>query len=143
MIGNGVVSYKSKLQPTVATSTCHAEYTATYYAAQESMFLRQLLSELGYKQQQPTLLYNDNQGSVTLAHNPSHHPRTKHIDIKYHWIREQITNGSINLKHCDTSSNIADIMTKSLGKNIHNQHVHNLNLLSSIMHSSGSVKKQH
>jgi hypothetical protein len=117
-LGDGVVSWQSKRQPTVAMSSTEAEYMATSYAARESIFLRQLLSELGYKQASVTL-HCDNQSSIALSSNPAYHQRTKHIDVQHHFIREKVEAGEIVLKYEPTEHMIADVLTKALARAKH------------------------
>jgi hypothetical protein len=100
----------------VALSSSEAEYMALAAAVQECVHLRQLLADLGYPQKGATVIYEDNQGCIALARNPVFHKRTKHIDIRYHFIRERILDGTIDLKYIPTSDQYADIMTKCLPK---------------------------
>ena len=90
MVANGVISWGSKKQSTVAKSTTEAEYVALSQATQEAIWLRRLLSDLGCKADGPTLINEDNQGAIEIARNPKFHNRTKHIDTTYHFIREKI-----------------------------------------------------
>ena len=83
-------------------------------AAQEAVWLRQLLSDLNVKPASPTLIFEDNQASICLAKNPQYHGRAKHIDIKYHFVREQVVNGNIKVKYCKSEDMIADMLTKGL-----------------------------
>jgi hypothetical protein len=117
LIYNGVVSWRSKLQDTVATSTCEAEYVTVYFAGQEAIHLRRVLRTLHQSQllPGPTPIHEDNAGCIKLAHNPVFHKRTKHIKIKYHFIRELITDGTVALPYIPTEEQIADIFTKPLG----------------------------
>lgn len=71
---------------------------------------------MGFNQQGATTLLVDNQSAITMAKNPVHHGRTKHIRVKYHAIREAVKIGDIFLKHCRTDDQLADVLTKSLGK---------------------------
>lgn len=96
-------------------SSCEAEYVALDSAASEAIWLRQLMLDLGYPQVKPTLIFEDNNGSISLALNPEHHNRTKHIDVRYHYIRQLIENHQVELAWCDTNAMIADILTKPLG----------------------------
>jgi hypothetical protein len=114
MLGSGVVSWSSKLQPTVALSSAEAEYMAACAAVQEAIHLRQLLEDLGYKQDQATVIFEDNQGCITLSENPVFHKRTKHIDIRYHFIRERVASGEIELRYVATEHQLADLLTKAL-----------------------------
>ena len=115
-IADGVVSWRSKKQSTVAKSTTEAEYVALSQATQEAIWLRRLLSDLGCKADGPTLIKEDNQGAIEIARNPKFHNRTKHIDTTFHFIRERIASKDIKVEYCSTHDMIADIMTKSLPK---------------------------
>ena len=85
-------------------------------ASQEAIWLRKLLENIGFKQSDATKLYEDNQGTIALAKNPKSHSRTKHIDIKYHYVRESVEEKNIKLVYCSTAGMIADILTKGLPK---------------------------
>lgn len=121
-LGSGSISWMSKRQPTVALSTTEAEYMAATEAAKEAIWLRSLLSELGYPQADPTILYDDNQSAIALANDPVHHARVKHIDVRHHFVREKIEEGLITLVYCQTDNMHADILTKPLSRNIFAQH---------------------
>jgi hypothetical protein len=114
--GEGPISWSSRLQPTVALSSAEAEYMAASAAVQEATYLRQLLMDFGYPQSTATKIYEDNQGCIALARNPVLHKRTKHIEIRYHFIREKIESGEINLIYIPTQKQQADILTKGLHK---------------------------
>jgi len=113
-VGGGVISWSSKKQPTVATSSVEAEYIASANATKEAIWLRTLLKELDSPQTKATIIHADNQGSIALAHNPVSHSRAKHIDIRHHFIRERIECGEISLEYVSTKKMIADIFTKAL-----------------------------
>ena len=83
-------------------------------ATQEAIWLRQLQEELGMKDAGPTLIYEDNQGAISMAKNPVFHKRTKHIQIRYHFVREAVEEGVIALEYCCTSEMLADSFTKAL-----------------------------
>ncbi|TPX55785.1 DNA-directed DNA polymerase [Powellomyces hirtus] len=110
----GIVDWQSKRQPTVALSSTEAEYMALPQACKEAIWLRQLLIELGYPQGLPCKIYEDNQGCIALARNPTNHARTKHIDIRHHFIRESIANQHVDLEYCPTKDMAADLLTKPL-----------------------------
>lgn len=118
MLCNGAVSWKSQKQRCVALSTAEAEYVAMSAAAQESVWLRQLISELTNSLLgiNPVLIYEDNQAAIAMARNPQFHGRAKHIEIKHHFIRDQVARGTIKLEYCPTSQMIADILTKGLSR---------------------------
>jgi kynurenine formamidase len=112
-----LVSWKSRKQQTVALSTCEAEYIALAEAVREGKFLRQLCLDLKVLQVSNSILVNvDNQGAIQLAKNPVFHKRSKHIDIKYHFIRSELELGTINVKYVASEDNLADIFTKPVGK---------------------------
>ena len=115
-LGNSTISWKSKRQPVVALSSTEAEYVALCLAAQEAVWLRFLLNDVKIKQNNPTIIFEDNQGAICLSKNPGDHPRTKHIDVKFHYIRQTIENKHIDITYCETNKMIADIFTKGLPK---------------------------
>ena len=83
-----LISWKSKKQPTIALSTCEAEYVSLAATTQESLYLMQLLNSIDNKLYECTTVYEDNQGAIALSKNPVRRQRCKHIDIKYHFLRE-------------------------------------------------------
>ena len=112
----GSVSWKSRKQPTVALSSCEAEYMALVAAAQESIFLRMLTKDFGLITTNPIRIHGDNQGSLSLVKNPVNHQKSKHIDIKYHFIREKQANGDIEVLYVKSADNVADLLTKPANK---------------------------
>jgi hypothetical protein len=117
-LGNNgpLISWKCKKQNVVALSTCEAEYIAITCAVQESCFLRQLLTDMRCGVQEPVQLYVDNQGAIELTKNPVFHQRTKHIDIRFHYIRSQITDSVITISYIPSDENLADMFTKPVNK---------------------------
>ena len=113
-IGSGLVSWRSNKQSCVALSTAEAEYVALSAAAQEAVWIKNLLNELNFHDKSPITLYEDNQSAICLTKNNSNHPKTKHIDIKYHYVRDVIDRNDICVKYCPTSEMLADIFTKNL-----------------------------
>ena len=112
-LGDGPISWQSKKQPTVALSTTEAEYLSLSAGLQEALWLRQLLDELGYAQSEPTVMHQDNTGCIELTKSNKNHSRAKHIDIRHHFIKENIGN-TINMSWCSTQLMVADILTKPL-----------------------------
>ena len=84
--------------------------------SQEAVWLRRLLENVLKKQDNPTVLYEDKQATMELTKNPKFHNRTKHIDVSYHYVREQVDNKNISVKYCRTEDMLADVMTKGLWK---------------------------
>ena len=115
-IQGNTVSWCSKRQACVAKSTTEAEHMALSIACQESIWLRRLLSDIQVNQQSPSTIYEDNIGVIELSKNHKFHNRTKHIDISYHFVREQVEQKAISVKYCPSENMIADIMTKGLSK---------------------------
>lgn len=110
------MSWRSKKQTCVALSTAEAEYVALASAAQEAMWMRELTSLLGDCPQKAVTIFEDNQSTISMAKNPPFHGRTKHISIKYHYIREQVEKRAVELKYCPTEETVADMLTKTLPK---------------------------
>jgi len=118
-VGSAVISWSLKLQPSVALSTCEAEYIGQTNATKEAIWLKRLLDEVRPElglQAQATVIYCDNQGAIALAKNPQFHARTKHIDIQHHFVREKVNEGLVQLKYIDTNEQVADGLTKALDK---------------------------
>jgi hypothetical protein len=109
-------------------------------ATQEAIWLRRLLTGLGYAPKSATVLYNDNLGCISLTRNPTHHARTKHIDIKHHFIREAVEEQVIDTKYKPTSMMPADVLTKGLGRIKHNRFGIQIGLIGLHSSSSGSVE---
>lgn len=118
-MNGGAISWRSRLQPTVSLSLTEAQYRATTKAGQEIAWLRNLLSFVGIKHPTPTVLCCDNQGAVDLTKKTVFHGRTKHIEVQYHWIREQVEKGYITLRHVPTENMLADMLTKALNPKDH------------------------
>ena len=116
LFAKGAVSWLSKKQATVALSTTEAEYVALSTATQEAIWLRRLLTNVGGPLEEPIVINEDNQRAIEMAKNPVGHARTKHIDIRYHFVREGVKNGAIFLNYVATDEMIADILTKPLPK---------------------------
>ena len=117
-INGGAVTWRSKKQGCVALSTAEAEYVALSSAAQEAVWLRQLMSELGSPPTTPTKVFEDNQSAIAMSKNPQFHGRAKHIGIKHHFIREQVGSKIIKLEYCPTEQMVADIFTKGLSREL-------------------------
>jgi len=124
LMGGGSICWSSKKQSTVATSTTHAEYIAGFEAAREAAWLQLLLDELTVSEistpnVKPIVIYEDNSGCIALTKNPENHSRTKHIHVKYHYLRQQAEAGEIKLTQCKTDNMTADILTKALPRDKH------------------------
>ena len=119
MMCGGPISFRTKLQPSVATSTTAAEIMALAFAFKEALWLRQLARELQLPgHNAPFSLFEDNQGAIALAKENRFSDRAKHIDIQYFFIREHLELGTFLLHYCDTKDMLADILTKPLAQAI-------------------------
>lgn len=132
-IGSGAISWSSKRQPTVALSTCEAEYMGQTQATKEAVWLKSLLNEMerpipiqypnnitpsapSFHSMQAVIINCDSQGAAALAKNSQAHARSKHIDINWHYQREKIEDGSVVLRYIPTDQQIPDGLTKPLPK---------------------------
>ena len=134
----GPVSWSSTMQGCVALSSCQAEYQAACEAAKEAIWLIRLCNDLGYTDtsiethgkltqkeyegEKPLTIFEDNQGCIELSKNPVHHKRSKHIETKYHFVRDEVLKGTIKLVKTHTDDNISDIFTKALDKAAFTRH---------------------
>jgi hypothetical protein len=125
-IGSAPVSWFSRLQPITALSSTEAEYVSASTAATQATWLRMLLSELGFPQTEPTTIFVDNRPAISIAENPVHHARTKHINIKFHHVRDLIQDGALHLEWCPTADMVADIFTKPLNRIVFLRHANHL-----------------
>ena len=115
-LGLGVISWSSRKQKVVADSSCYAEYVALHNASHETSFLRQLLDGLGFTKSSPTPLHCDNVAATHLTEDHIFHPHVKHIRVKFHHIRDMVSDGELRMNRVRSCDNIADILTKSLGR---------------------------
>jgi hypothetical protein len=114
LICGSVVCYASKKQPVVATSSAEAERIAVHELAKDVVWVRQVLSDLGYKQSEPTQIYEDNLACIAQTKNDTQSSRSRHMDVKYHYARELVAAGVIQLTYVNTKEMMADILTKPL-----------------------------
>lgn len=117
--GGCPITWESRKQTSVALSSTEAEYVAASEAAKEAIYLKRLLNEINAWKDGPVILHIDNQGAKKLAENPVYHKRSKHIDIRFHHIRDLVHKQEIRLEHCPTANMVADVMTKNLSKTKH------------------------
>eukprot|EP00253_Pinus_taeda_P016269 PITA_16269 len=113
-MGSGAISWASKKQSIVALSTVEAEYVTATAGACQAVWMRRMLRSLGQEQAKAIVIFCDNSSAIALSKNSVFHKRTKHIDTRFHYIRELVNNGEIVLEHCRTQEQVADILTKPL-----------------------------
>lgn len=114
ILNGGAVTWSSRRQPIVALSTMQSEYIAASEATREAVWLRRLLDNLSTTQILPTLLRCDNESAIGLAYNPLAHKGAKHIDVRYHYIREQVADETIVVAYVETRKQLADVLTKAV-----------------------------
>eukprot|EP00961_Rhodomonas_salina_P134522 1809603-Rhodomonas_salina.2 len=117
------VSWKSKLEGTVALSSTEAEYQAIACASQEAAYLRQLLTKLGSPQLCPTVIYEDNKGCIAMVKNPVSREKAKHIDIKVKYVSQQYQEGVITPAPCASADMLSDGLTKPLPQATIEKHI--------------------
>lgn len=124
LLAGGPISWASKKQTTVALSSTESEYIAMALATQEALWIQLLLTKLNINQHfttpvllcQPINMNVDNQSAIALARNPEYHARTKHIHIRYHFLRQQVNDKNIYFTYIPTTQQAADGLTKPLEK---------------------------
>ena len=112
-LGSNVIAWNSKKQKTVALSSAEAEYIAATDAACEAIWLRRLLSDLQQKIEEPIVICYDNMSTIAMTKNPVFHARTKHIELRHHFIRDLVSEGEIQLEFISTNDQPADVLTKA------------------------------
>lgn len=130
ILANGPITWCSQRQKCVARSTTEAEYVVASNAAQEVVWLRALLQELTGQMEQPTKLMMDNQSAIKLVKNAEHHKLTKHIDVKFHFIRECADNGILATMYVQSYDQLADFLTKPLSRDKFNNNCNRLSITS-------------
>jgi hypothetical protein len=113
-MGTGAISWMSRLQSFITISTTEAEFVAAVSAGQEILWLHHLFTELGLVINSPSTLHINNMSALSIAHNPEHHGRMKHLDLRFYWLRDEIEKVTIRVQHISTNKMPADVLTKSL-----------------------------
>ena len=115
-IGNYAITWNSVKQGVVALSSCEAEYISASAASCQGIWIIRLIEELLNKKVSPFKLFVDNVSAISLSKNPSQHGRSKHIDTKFHFIRDCVEKGYVEVDYVKTESQLADFFTKPLGR---------------------------
>jgi hypothetical protein len=120
-LGNGAIIWSSKRQPCIAQSTTEAELIAANETCREAAWLQNLLNSINVVQEEPTLIFCDNQPSIKMIKNPGEHATTKHVDIRFLWIKEKIDDKTVKVEYLHTKNQIADILTKGIPRESFNR----------------------
>jgi hypothetical protein len=127
-LGGNLISWCARKQATMSHSSTEVEYKSLANATAEVMWVRKLLDELGIPHPRAACLWCDNIGATYLSANPVFHARTKHIEIDYHFVREQVAAKLLDIRFISTTDQLADGFTKALPKNLIIKFRNNLNL---------------
>ena len=119
--GGGPIDWNSGLQSVIAQSSAESEFVAAFTASRSIVYFRQLLEELMFAQHGPTTIWEDNQACIAMSKNPINYKRNKHINLKYHYLRDLVETDCIRLLYLETANQIADILTKPVSVAIFNQ----------------------
>jgi hypothetical protein len=128
ILASGAITWSSNHMPNITLSSSESEYIGLTNAAKEAMWLRTFLSKLHLQPTAPMVIYGDNQVVLSITRNQQYHTATKHVTIKWHWIREVIESGDVQVEHMPTKDMTADIFTKVLECIKHMHHVERLGL---------------
>jgi hypothetical protein len=113
-LGNNLITWASKKQPTISRSSTEAEYRSLAVGAAEVAWIRMLLHDLHVFLSECPLIWCDNTSAITLASNPVFHARTKHVEVDYHFVRERVVRGDLKVQFIPTVDQLADLLTKAL-----------------------------
>ncbi|KAJ0967732.1 hypothetical protein J5N97_024649 [Dioscorea zingiberensis] len=115
-LGSSLITWLSQKQKIVALSSCEAEYIAATSATCQGIWLARLIADLLKKEPEKFELRIDNKSTISLCKNPVHHERSKHIDTRYHFVRECVEEGKMEVQHVSSEEQRADVLTKALGR---------------------------
>lgn len=153
MMAGAPIAWKSKRQSTVSVSTCEAEYVAAWKASQELEWMQNLINDLELPplrahsavrahdtiRAHGTTLFIDNEGALKLSRNPELHDRTKHLRLKYHYLRELVMKGIIKTTRVETKDNLADLFTKPLSRDRFQDLRNRLGIVKANCHHQGEL----
>lgn len=116
ILSSAAVAWSSQKQPIVTLSTTEAEFVAAAACSTQAVWMRRILDTLGYQgdEDEGTLIFCDNSSTIQLARNPVFHAKSKHIEVRFHFLRNLENDGVIHLVHCSTHDQIADVLNKPL-----------------------------
>jgi hypothetical protein len=115
-LGSSMISWQTRKQSSIALSTVEAEYIVACSASCEAIWLRKLLTDLFDLDMRATLILCDNQSCINMTENPVFHDRSKHIEIRYHYICDMVQRGALKFQYISTNEQVADMLTKPLSR---------------------------
>ena len=121
-LNGGPIAWKAARQGGVTLSSSEAEFVAASQAGKEVLYLRALLKGLSCPQHQPTELWEDNASCILMSENPTNSERSRHVDVRVHFLRDMVRDGAVKLIKCAGPQNVADALTKSLPKPAFHKH---------------------
>ena len=121
-LNDGPISWKSSRQGGVTLSSSEAEFVAASQAGQEVVYLRALLRGFGYPQVGATEIWEDNASCIMMSENPTNRDRSRHVDVKVHFLRDLVRDGHVKLLKCAGTQNVSDALTKSLPRPAFEKH---------------------
>nr|GEY34820.1 putative RNA-directed DNA polymerase [Tanacetum cinerariifolium] len=127
LVGGNLVTWKSKKQKVVALSSAEAEFRGIARGITEVLWVRRLLTEIGYTPQEPTKIFSDNKAAIQISENLVQHDRTKHIEVDRYLIKEKLEAGIIKIPFVKSEDQLVDILTKAVGSTIFNKCLDKLN----------------
>jgi hypothetical protein len=127
-LGDKLVSWQSKKQTCVSISTAESEYIAAASCCSQILWLQSQLLDYGFKMKKIPI-YCDSTSAISICHNPVQHSNTKHIDLRYHFIKDHIQEGNIEIHFIPTSEQLADVFTKALHETTFNRMLHGLGMI--------------
>ena len=116
---NGSIYAKSSKMKVIALSSTEAEYVALCHAVSQIIFLRELMKQLGFAGNRPSIIYEDNLSCIKMVYGQLNHQTTKHINVRFHFTKDQVQKGEVEIIHCPTEEMIADVLTKPLASDQH------------------------
>lgn len=114
MLSGAAVAWSSRKQPIVTLSMTEAKFVAAAGSSCQAIWMQRVLKKIGYKGSESTVIFCDNSSTIKLSRNPVMHGKSKHIDVRYHFLRELVNDGVVQHQFCGTRHQLADILTKPL-----------------------------
>jgi hypothetical protein len=121
-LNGGAISWRSSRQGGVTLSSSEAEFVTASQAGQEVVYLRELLKGFGHPQKKPTEIWEDNASCIMMSENPTNRDRSRHVDVKVHYLRDLVRDGHVKLIKCAGTQNVSDALTKSLARPAFEKH---------------------